>query len=171
MKNTKAIFPGSFDPITVGHVDVIKSSLLLFKNITIAIGVNKQKKCMFDIEDRINMIESVFEQESRIVIKKYTGLTIDFCKKEKIKYIIRGLRNHTDFDYEQSIVLANQELDNNIETIFMPAKKEHIFISSTVIREIILNSKDLKTQLNYFVPKKIISKINTIRDTKSTKKI
>ena len=72
MKNTKAIFPGSFDPITVGHIDVIKSSLLLFKNITIAIGVNKQKKCMFDIEDRINMIESIFEQESRIVIKKYT---------------------------------------------------------------------------------------------------
>jgi len=159
MKNEKAVFPGSFDPITLGHVDIIHQGLKLFKTIVIGIGVNEAKHHMFHIDHRKDFINSIFKNNKRIVIKKYSGLTVEFCQKEKADYIIRGIRNTIDLEYEKTISLANHELNKNVNTIFFPAKKEHIFISSTIVREIILNKVDLMQNLKYFVPTTIISKI------------
>ena len=159
MKNEKAVFPGSFDPITLGHIDIIHQGLELFKTIVIGIGINESKDYMFHIDHRKDFINSIFKKNKRIVIKKYAGLTVDFCKKEKANYIIRGIRNTIDLEYEKTISLANHELNQNVNTIFFPAKKEHTFISSTIVREIILNKGDLMKNLKYFVPTTIISKI------------
>ncbi|MAQ69516.1 MAG: pantetheine-phosphate adenylyltransferase [Flavobacteriales bacterium] len=159
MKNKKAIFPGSFDPITFGHIDIINQSLELFETIVIGIGINESKKHMFDIDHRKDFITSIFEKDPRILIKKYSGLTIDFCQQEKAHYIIRGIRNTADLEYEKTISLANQQLNKNVNTIFFPAKKEHTFISSTIVREIILNQRDLMQHLKHFVPSIIIKKI------------
>ncbi len=159
MKNKKAIFPGSFDPITLGHIDIINQGLELFENIIIGIGINESKKHMFNIDDRKDFITSIFKNNKRVLIKKYSGLTVDFCQKEKAHYIIRGIRNTADLEYEQTISLANHQLNKNVNTIFLSTKKEHTFISSTIVREIILNQEDLTQNLKHFVPTSVIKKI------------
>ncbi|MBF26027.1 MAG: pantetheine-phosphate adenylyltransferase [Flavobacteriales bacterium] len=148
MKNNYAIFPGSFDPITLGHISIIHNSLKIFPTIIVAIGVNNNKNNMYSLTKRKELIESVFQNEQRILIKEYQILTVDFCKKNNANHIIRGVRNTQDFKYERDIALANEELDSNIKTIFIPAKKEHIFISSTIVREIITHKGDLTSFLH-----------------------
>ena len=152
MSKNIAIFPGSFDPLTLGHIDIINTGLKLFKTIIIGIGVNDKKKHMFDVKKRNKMINSVFLNNKCVTIKEYRGLTIEFCKKQNANYIIRGIRDNHDFNYEKNIALANQELDKNIETLFIPPKKPHMFISSSIVREIIAN----KGNLSPFLPKQII---------------
>jgi pantetheine-phosphate adenylyltransferase len=159
MKHKTAIFPGSFDPLTFGHIDIINSALKLFETLIIAVGVNEKKQYMFTVEKRKQFIKCVFKNESRIIVKKYQGLTIDFCEKEKVGHIIRGVRNSSDFEYEQTICLANYELNQNTQTIFLPAKKEHLFISSSLVREIITNNGHLNKKINAFLPKEIVSQI------------
>ena len=139
----KAVFPGSFDPITRGHVDVIKRGLDIFDEIIIAIGVNADKKCMFSLEDRMKHLEIAFKDESKITIKSYTGLTVDFCKSEKAPFILRGLRNSTDFTYEQSIAQANETLAG-IESVFLICSPEVSFISSSIVRDVIRNGGDYR---------------------------
>tara|TARA_B100000902_G_C27252867_1_gene886240 strand:+ start:1093 stop:1563 length:471 start_codon:yes stop_codon:yes gene_type:complete len=155
MKNNTAIFPGSFDPLTLGHIDIIQNSLQIFSNIIIAIGVNEKKNHMYSVKKRKQFIHSIFKNENRIMIKEYNMLTVNFCKKHKANHIIRGLRNSKDFEYEKNIALANEELNNNIKTIFIPAKKDHMFISSSIVREIIIHRGDLRS----FLPPQIISQI------------
>lgn len=137
----KAVFPGSFDPITLGHVDIIKRSLSLFDEIIIAIGVNADKKSMFSLEDRKKQIADTFKNEPKIKVKTYTGLTVDFCKKEQAPFILRGLRNNSDFDYEQSIAQTNASLAS-VETIFIMCAPYLSNISSSIIRDIIRNGGD-----------------------------
>ena len=137
----KAVFPGSFDPITLGHVDVIKRALSLFDEIIIAIGVNADKKCMFALEDRLHHIIETFKDESNIKVVSYTGLTIDLCKKEKAEYILRGLRNSSDFNYEQSIAQTNSSLAN-VESIFIMCSPRLSNISSSIVRDVIRNGGD-----------------------------
>ena len=155
MKNNTAIFPGSFDPFTLGHVEIVNTGLQVFQNIIIAIGVNSNKEYMFDIGKRKKFIKSVFKNNHRIIIKEYNLLTIDFCKKQNANYIIRGLRNNMDFEYEHTLALANKELDENIETIFIPANKEHLCISSSLVKEIIINRGGLEA----FLPNQIIKQL------------
>ena len=155
MNRDIAILPGSFDPLTTGHVDLINRGLKLFNTIIIGIGVNSEKNYMFDIKTRKRIVESMFNSNTKIIVKSYKGLTVDFCKQEDCKYILRGLRSTIDFEYEKSIASTNQEIDDSIETIFLIPKKEHRFISSTIVKDIIKNNGELTK----FVPDLVIQEI------------
>ena len=162
MNNNTAIFPGSFDPITLGHIDVINSGLKLFEKIIVAIGKNEQKQYMFDVRKRSRWIKDMFKSNKKIIVKEYNCLTVDFCVQNNAKYIIRGLRTSSDFEYEMSISLANQELNKNIETIFLPTKKKYMFISSAVVKEILSTSSEPdfdKRKIEKFIPEKILHSV------------
>jgi|TARA_B100000530_G_scaffold335883_1_gene289082 pantetheine-phosphate adenylyltransferase len=161
MKNKTAVFAGSFDPITLGHIGVIESGLKLFDEIIVAIGINEKKKYMFSLDKRKEMTQLALKNKKGLIIKTYKGLTVDFCKQENATHIIRGLRNQHDFEHEKSIAIANHELDSELETCFVLSKKEHAFISSTITREIILNKTYssqifMQEKLAKFIPKEII---------------
>ncbi len=139
----RAVFPGSFDPFTVGHESVVKRALSFFDEIIIGIGYNSEKKGFFSAENRIKIIEKVFESDSRVFIKKYNKLTVDFCKDENVKFILRGLRTAVDFEYERAIAQMNKFLDEGIETVFLLTEAEHTPVSSTVLREILRYGGDV----------------------------
>ena len=144
------VFPGSFDPITNGHVDIIKRALPLFKKIIVAVGINSYKNYMFKLEDRIHFINDTFRNEKKIEVKSYDGLTVEFCKKNNIKIILRGLRNPDDFEFEKSITHTNRTL-SDIETVFLLTSSNVSFISSSIVREVIKNKGNYK----HFVPKAV----------------
>jgi len=162
MINNTAIFPGSFDPITRGHVDIIKRALRIFDGIIIAIGINPRKKHMFSADERIMMINKVFEKNPKIHITKYTNLTIDICQKYNTNNIIRGIRSSQDFEYEQLLSFANQRLNPNIETFFLSSNTDNISISSSIVKDIILS----KGPIEKFIPFEITSYIKEILITK-----
>lgn len=132
----RAIFPGSFDPITKGHVDIIRRSLPLFDELIIAIGVNSTKKYMFSLEQRKAFIETTFAEEAKIKVDTYEGLTVDYCNKIDAKFIVRGLRNPADFEFEKTITQVNRRL-SEIETVFLLTSADTSFISSSIVREVI----------------------------------
>ena len=134
----KAIFPGSFDPITLGHQDIINRALPLFDEIVIAIGVNADKKYMFSLEERKRFIEETFKDEPKVKVITYSGLTIDLCKKENADYILRGLRNPADFEFEKAIAHTNRRL-SRIETVFLLTAAKTSYISSSIVRDVIRN--------------------------------
>jgi len=136
-----AIFPGSFDPITLGHQDIIEKSLNLFDNVIIGVGQNSEKKYMFSAEQRKNFVEKTFQSIDNIEVKIYEGLTVDFCKKNNANYIIRGLRNVSDFEFEKTIALTNRRL-SGIETVFFLTSAKNSYISSGIVRELIINNGD-----------------------------
>jgi pantetheine-phosphate adenylyltransferase len=143
----RALFPGSFDPITNGHVDIINRALPLFDEVLIAIGKNADKKYMFDLEQRLDFMQKVFGGNKKIQIVTYSGLTVDFCKLNQIEFILRGLRNPADFEFEKAIAQTNRKLAN-IETIFLLTSADTSFISSSIVRDIIRNGGDA----NDFIP-------------------
>ncbi len=134
-----AVFPGSFDPITLGHYDIVERASPLFDKIIIAIGQNSQKKYMFSLEQRINFIKKTFEKFPNIEVDHFEGLTIDYCRSHDVKFILRGLRNPSDFEFEKAIAQTNRELthNNKVETIFLLTSASKAFISSSIVREII----------------------------------
>lgn len=134
----KAIFPGSFDPITLGHYDIIKRSIPLFDEIIVAIGVNAEKKYMFSIEERTRFIKEAFADEPKVSVVTYEGLTIDLCQKLKANFILRGLRNPADFEFEKAIAHTNRLL-SKIETVFLLTASKTSFISSSIVRDVIRN--------------------------------
>ena len=137
----KAVFPGSFDPITLGHEDVITRAIPLFDEIIIAIGINSNKKYMFSLEQRIKFIEECFQEYDNVKVVAYKGLTVDFCKTHAIDYIIRGLRNPADFEFEKSIAHTNRDLAP-IETVFLLTAASTSYISSSIVREVIKHQGD-----------------------------
>ena len=151
----KAVFPGSFDPITLGHTDIINRALPLFDELTIAIGININKKYMFDVDTRIRMIEKVYANEPKIKVISYTGLTVDLCHKLNIDFILRGLRNPADFEFEKAIAQTNRKL-GNVETVFLLTGPETSYISSSIVRDIYKNGGDIAD----LVPKEILKIIN-----------
>ena len=146
----RAVFPGSFDPITLGHVDIIKRSIPLFDEIFIGVGNNFEKKYMFSMEKRMAFVEEAFSEIETISVKKYDGLTIEFCKNIDANFIIRGIRNPADFEFEKAIALTNRKL-SSLETVFLLAAAETSYISSSIVREIILNNGDY----NQLVPSSV----------------
>ena len=135
----KAIFPGSFDPITLGHEDIIRRGIPLFDEIVIAIGVNAEKKYMFSLEDRKRFIEETFKNEPKISIVIYEGLTIELCQKINANFILRGLRNPADFEFEKAIAHTNRRM-SKIETVFLLTAAKTSFISSSIVRDVIRNN-------------------------------
>lgn len=138
----RAVFPGSFDPITLGHVDIIKRAIPLFDEIIIAIGINADKKYMFDSEKRKAFIEATFKDQPKIKTDTYTGLTVDYCKKIDATFILRGLRNPADFEFEKAIAQTNRKL-SGIETVFLLTSANTSFISSSIVRDILRNNGDV----------------------------
>ncbi|TVZ57078.1 phosphopantetheine adenylyltransferase [Lutibacter sp. Hel_I_33_5] len=141
----KAVFPGSFDPITLGHVDIIRRAIPLFDEIIIAIGVNAKKNYMFSLDERKNFIGSTFFAEDKISVETYSGLTVDYCKSINADFILRGLRNPADFEFEKAIAQTNRKL-SGIETVFLLTSADTSFISSSIVRDIMRNGGDA-TQL------------------------
>lgn len=137
-----AVFPGSFDPITIGHVDLVLRGEALFDEIIIAIGVNSQKKYLFDLEQRLAWLEEVFVDHPKIKVDSFEGLTAHYCKRIGANYLLRGLRQASDFDYEKTISQLNSTLSKELETVFLISKPEYSHISSTIVREIIKGNGD-----------------------------
>ena len=134
-----AVFPGSFDPITLGHYDIVERATPLFDKIIIAIGQNSQKKYMFSLEQRMEFIKKTFEKFPNVEVDHFEGLTIDYCHSKNVNFILRGLRNPADFEFEKAIAQTNRELtqENKIETIFLLTSASKSFISSSIVREIL----------------------------------
>ncbi len=137
----RAIFPGSFDPLTLGHFDIIQRGITLFDELIIAIGINAEKKYMFTLEERMGFIEKAFSSESKIKVMTYEGLTVDFCKKVNAGFILRGLRNPGDFEFEKAIAHTNRKL-SEIETVFLLTSSGKSYISSSIVRDVIRNGGD-----------------------------
>ncbi|WP_298780488.1 pantetheine-phosphate adenylyltransferase [uncultured Polaribacter sp.] len=137
----RAIFPGSFDPITLGHFDIIERGVTLFDELIIAIGINADKKYMFSLEERKKFIEDCFKDEPKIKVVTYKGLTVDFCQKNNIEFILRGLRNPADFEFEKAIAHTNRDLAP-IETVFLLTAASTSYISSSIVRDVIRNNGD-----------------------------
>ena len=149
----KAIFPGSFDPITNGHYDIIKRGVSLFDEVIVAIGVNAEKKYMFSLEDRKRFIEEAFKDEPKVKVITYSGLTIDLCKKENAEFILRGLRNPADFEFEKAIAHINRVM-SKIETVFLLTAARTSFISSSIVRDVLRNGGDI----SQLVPEAVLDK-------------
>ncbi|MEE2700514.1 MAG: pantetheine-phosphate adenylyltransferase [Bacteroidota bacterium] len=146
-----AVFPGSFSPFTLGHKAVVDSALPLFDKLIIAVGINVEKTEYFSIEERVEWVKAVYEKNPKVEVKRYEGLTVDFCKKEDVNYILRGLRDSHDFKYEKNIAQVNKKLNATIETVFIITPPELSHISSTILRDIIKNGGDITK----FIPKEI----------------
>jgi len=136
-----ALFPGSFDPITLGHLDIIKRGVTLFDEIIVAIGVNADKKYMFSLEERMTFIKDAFANEPKVKVVSYQGLTVDFCKEIGVEFILRGLRNPADFEFEKAIAHTNRDLAP-IETIFLLTSASTSYIASSIVRDVIRHNGD-----------------------------
>ncbi|MDY0779741.1 pantetheine-phosphate adenylyltransferase [Tenacibaculum sp. IB213877] len=137
----RAIFPGSFDPITLGHFDIIERGVTLFDELIIAIGINADKNYMFPLEKRKQFIEEAFKDEPKIKVVTYEGLTVNFCKEVDAQFILRGLRNPADFEFEKAIAHTNRKL-SEIETVFLLTSSGKSYISSSIVRDVIRNNGD-----------------------------
>jgi pantetheine-phosphate adenylyltransferase len=153
-----AIFPGSFDPITLGHYDIVVRSLDIFDKVYVALGVNSSKPRFIPIEKSIQMIKTVFEAYPKVEVIHYDFLTVDLCKKLGVNFIVRGIRNVSDFDYERSLADMNRKIYPALETIFLDSRPEYIPISSTIIRDLIKNGADVSA----FVPKAVIDLLKQV---------
>ena len=149
----KAVFPGSFDPITLGHEDIVRRAVPLFDEIIVAVGVNSTKKSKFTTEEKIAMLEAVFSDLPQVKIQSFSGLTADFCARENAEWLLRGVRNSSDFDYECTIAQMTKKLSPNLETTILFTKEEYSSISSSVVREIIANNGDVSA----FVPSAVLN--------------
>ncbi|HKI89003.1 MAG TPA: pantetheine-phosphate adenylyltransferase [Draconibacterium sp.] len=155
-KNNKmdkiAIFPGSFDPFTIGHESIVRRAVSMFDKIIIMIGNNANKNSFFPIEKRLKWINQVFQHQEKVEVTVFEGLTVDFCKKVNARYILRGLRTSSDFEYERAIAQMNKKMHPEIETVFLLTLPEHTPVNATIIRDIILHGGDasmfLPTGLN-----------------------
>ena len=153
-----ALFPGSFDPFTIGHESIVKRALPLFDKIIIAIGYNTTKEGYFSLEDRLKWIKVVFEKENKIEVTSFKGLTVDYCREVDANYILRGLRTAADFEYERAVAQMNRNMSPSLESVFLLTLPEHTHINSTIVREIIR----LGGNADAFLPEKIRNKVKSV---------
>ncbi len=151
-----AVFPGSFDPVTIGHIDIINRGLPLFDHVIIGIGINSQKKYLFPLEKRIEWLKKIYDYEPRISIESYTGLTVQFCEKHEAQFILRGIRSAGDFEFEKAVSQTNRVLSRNIETVFILANPSLSVVSSSIVRDVIVNGGDPSP----FVPEEIEASVH-----------
>lgn len=151
MQKKIAVFPGSFDPITLGHESIVLRIMPLFDEIIVAIGNNNEKNYTFPLEKRLRWIKDVFADYPKVKVDSYSGLTAEYCKKVGAKYLVRGLRGGADFEYENTIGQANRRIYEDLETVFLLTEPEYMCISSTVVRDVARNGGDLSK----FIPTKI----------------
>jgi pantetheine-phosphate adenylyltransferase len=154
MSEKIAVFPGSFDPITKGHVNIVKRALPLFDKVIVAIGNNSSKKYSFSFEQRVNWLKEVFKNDPKVVVTEFQGLTVNFAKAQNAKYLIRGIRTAADFDYEKTIAQLNKSMSPELETICIISDPDLSHISSTIVREIVLNGGDP----SIFLPQEVVIK-------------
>lgn len=147
----RAVFPGSFDPITLGHFDIVKRAIPLFDEVIVAVGQNANKQYMFPLEKRVQWIKDSFKDEPKIKVDAYEGLTVSYCREVNAQFILRGLRNPADFEFEKAVAQTNRKLENEVETIFLLTASGLSSISSSIVRDVIRNKGDY-TQ---FVPQAI----------------
>ena len=147
----RAVFPGSFDPFTIGHESIVRRALGLFDEIIVAVGKNSTKATMYSVEQRVDSIQKVFKNDPAIRVESYGGLTVTYCKEANVRFILRGLRTSSDFGFERAIGQVNKAMEPSIETVFFLALPEHSAISSTIIRDIIKNGGDARR----FVPEAV----------------
>ncbi|MEY3842807.1 MAG: hypothetical protein RIR80_378 [Bacteroidota bacterium] len=146
-----ALFPGSFDPITVAHIDILKRALPLFDEVVVGIGLNNTKQGFISTAKKEEMLQLVFQQEPKIKVATYEGLTVEYCKQIGAQYMIRGIRSASDFEYEKAISQMNQSMHPDIESVFIISRPGYSAISSTIVRDILRNGGDI----SQFVPKEI----------------
>ncbi|MDI9364964.1 MAG: pantetheine-phosphate adenylyltransferase [Flavobacterium sp.] len=147
------LFPGTFDPVTLGHIDIINRTLPLFDKIVVGVGTNAAKNPMFSAEQRMAWFNEIYKDEKRVESVAYEGLTIDYCKKIGANFILRGIRFVSDFEYEKSIADANRTMDSNIETVFLTGEPKYTSVASTIVRDIIKNGGDASP----FLPQAVIN--------------
>ena len=153
------LFPGTFDPVTLGHVDIINRALPLFDKIVVGIGLNSAKAPMFSADQRLQWISEIYKDEERVVGAMYEGLTIDYCKQIGANFILRGIRYVSDFEYEKTIADANRTLDKSIETIFLTGEPKYSSVASTIVRDIIRNGGNAAP----FIPELVARSIKTLQ--------
>lgn len=158
-----ALFPGSFDPITVGHVEIIHRGKALFDNIIVAIGINSQKKYLFQLDERLHMLRLCFEADPQITVAAYDGLTVDYAQEQGARFILRGLRSGQDLVYEQPIELVNKHMNPDIETVHLLSKPDTAHVSSTIVREVIKH----RGRIDGLIPDEIYSYIQALRYVKT----
>ncbi|MBX7203230.1 MAG: pantetheine-phosphate adenylyltransferase [Bacteroidia bacterium] len=147
MKRT-AVFPGSFDPFTIGHESIVRRSLSLFDEVVVAVGKNSTKATLYSLEQRVEWVKNIFQDEPRVSADLFDGLTVTYCKNKNLRFILRGLRTSGDFEFERGIATINRAMESDIETVFILSLPEHSAISSTIIREIVKSGGDA----SQFVP-------------------
>lgn len=151
-----AVFPGTFDPMTNGHVDIVQKALPLFDKVIIALGDNAAKKTLFPLEQRMGWIRDIFKNNAKVEVTSYSGLTVNFCTQVKAQFIVRGLRSSSDFEYEEHIAQVNRELNPAVDTIFVLSSQENAHISSTIVRDLITHHGNYQK----FIPKEIVVESN-----------
>jgi pantetheine-phosphate adenylyltransferase len=147
----RAVFPGSFDPITLGHEDIVRRALPMFDELIVAVGENANKKYMFPLEQRMAWLKECFKNEPKISVAAYSGLTVTYCVENKAQFILRGLRNPADFEFEKAIAQTNRKLTNQVETVFLLTASGLSSISSSIVRDVLRNKGDYTA----FVPQAV----------------
>tara|TARA_Y100001956_G_scaffold80259_1_gene95080 strand:+ start:2554 stop:3027 length:474 start_codon:yes stop_codon:yes gene_type:complete len=156
--NTNVIYPGTFDPITNGHVDIIQRASKMFHKVTVAVAESPRKNTLFTLDERIDMVQEVFKGHSNIVVKGFSGLLVDFAKAENANILIRGLRTTIDFEYELGLSTMYQKLMPEIESLFLPPNEKYAFLSSTIVREVALHGGDVADFVHPYVAKQLQNK-------------
>ena len=154
----KAVYPGSFDPLSNGHLDIINRAAKILDELHIIVSVNKSKKNTFTIEERVNMIKLVTKHLPNVHVTSYEGLVVNYCKENGIKILIRGLRNYQDYEAEFSLYQFNRDIDSNVETMLMMPTNKHIFVSSSAIKELVSFDADISNYVPAEIKDMIISK-------------
>lgn len=154
------VYPGSFDPFTLGHKDIVERAAKFCDKLFIAVSENINKKHLFSLDERVDMIREVFSGNSNIVVESFSGLLVDYMQSRNAQYIIRGLRAVSDFEYEFQMAFANRNINNSVETIFMVPGSQYLFLSSTIVRDIAYNKGDVSNLVPEPVYKKLMEKYN-----------
>jgi pantetheine-phosphate adenylyltransferase len=155
-----AIYPGTFDPITLGHIDIIERSSKLFDAVIVTIAINQSKKPLFSIDERLEMIEDALKNFNNVSVEKFDGLLVDFAYEKKAKVILRGLRAVSDFEYEFQMALMNKHLQNEISTLFMVPNEKYTYLNSTIVKDVSKNGGNVKNFVTKLVEKKLIDKFD-----------
>jgi pantetheine-phosphate adenylyltransferase len=156
-----ALYPGSFDPVTRGHLDLVERALPLFDHLTVAVGINSQKSPTFSSEERVAMLREVLPDDDRLSVVTFSGLVVDFCRKEKIGAILRGVRTISDFESEYQMALTNRHLEPSVESVFVMPSAQYSYVSSSLMREVVRNGGDVSSFLHPTVEQRLRDRLQS----------